>query len=155
AEIVLGEISRESPDAWDIDELRGRVEMAREHFFPARDAFRRAAASMPDISGAQFFGPAIYMESLCDDGNAALAMLARSATACSGKRNAADGPHVSQPSSEALLLLEREVRRLAAPWLAPGRRVAAFLLDPGLTLGHVVIEPFYIANLAAHAYDHV
>ena len=156
AEIIFGEIASEWPDAWDVQELRGRIDMAVERFPAARDAFRRAVAAMPDnVSRPQIYGPAVYMESLCDEGNAALAMLERSATEYRGECDAPHGLDVLRLSSEALGRIERDVRRLAASWLAPGHRIAAFFLDPGLTLGHAIIEPFYVANLVAHAYDSV
>jgi putative glycosyltransferase (TIGR04372 family) len=155
AKIVLDDISREWPDGWDIEELRGRIEMAVERFSDARDAFRRAISAMPDdVSRPQIFGPAVYMESLCDDTDGALAMLARSASERLGGRAAIRLRDSRQLRPDILGLLTHEVRRLAAQSTTPGRRIAAFFLDPGSTLGHAVIEPFYLANLAG-AYDQV
>jgi putative glycosyltransferase (TIGR04372 family) len=156
AEIVFDEIAHEWPDAWDIQELRGRIDMAVERFPAARNAFRRAVAAMPDnVSRPQIYSPAVYMESLCDDGDAALLMLGRSAIPRANEPDVHQGPSKMRLGSDVLLRIEREVRRLATPWVVPGRRVAAYFLDPGLTLGHAVIEPFYFANLVAHAYDDV
>jgi putative glycosyltransferase (TIGR04372 family) len=149
---AMAALRREAPEHWETIELAGRLAIADECFVEARGLYRRALGAVADQDARpELFSYAIDMESICNDHDAALATFARAAAVVRGRESAAER---SNADGGIVPFLEQRVLGLAAERIAPPGRTVVYFHDPGVTLGHAVLEPFYVRNLL-RGYDRI